>query len=98
MNIVSAVANLQKELDYYRDVAKEYAAIVRQLTEGVKPGEVEYIHPFDVAEMLDAPDAIHMIDVWKKTDRTLGEIIEIGNPKKKYKQSALIPAKSKRFK
>ena len=48
MNIVSAVANLQKELDYYKAMAVEQREIVHQLVFG--PRDVEYINPQDLTE------------------------------------------------
>lgn len=95
MNVVAIVANLQKECDYYKEQCKEYAAVVKQLTEGVKPGEVEYIHPYDFAEMINSVSVISIIDVG--VARGYIDVFEDPNGKK-YKQSPLIPAKSKNFK
>ena len=90
MNVVSIVANLQKECDYYKEQCKEYAAVVKQLTEGVKPGEVEYIHPFDVYDLLNT-SPVDYVDVIKCREENVFEL-ENG---KKYKQSVCIPAKTK---
>lgn len=46
MNIVSAVANLQKECDWLKDERRELREIIKQLT-GI-PTDVTYIHPHDV--------------------------------------------------
>ena len=97
MNVVAIVANLQKECDYYKEQCKEYAAVVKQLTEGVKPGEVEYIHPLDMCEILNEPSACHeFMDIFKNKDG-LSDIIEIARTGKKYKQSVCIPARTKNF-
>jgi hypothetical protein len=93
MNVVSAVANLQKAHDYYADELKDAKAIIKQLTEG--PGEIEYIHPYDVYDMLNSAIAEDgMTDIY--VDGSM--IIQIAKTGKKYKQSCLIPAKSKNFK
>ena len=92
MNIVSAVANLEKERDYYRDAIKECQIIIKQLIEG--PGEIEYIHPWDVAEMFYAEP---FVDIYK-TNVPTSDIIEIAKTGKKYKQSIWIPAKTKNIK
>lgn len=90
MNVVSAVANLQKELDYYKDVCKEQKEIIKQLTEG--PGEIEYIHPFDMGEILNSPEN-QIVDLWKVSGPG-NSIVEIEG--KKYRQSAFMPAKTKK--
>ncbi len=93
MNIVSAVANLQKAHDYYKEELEDAKAIIKQLVEG--PGEIEYIHPFDLYEMIEAHQNVECVtDVFvnKKKDSA---VIEIAKTGKKYKQSPLIPAKTK---
>lgn len=49
LNVVSAVANLQKEMEYYREIAQECREVIRQLAGEVLPGGYKYIHPADVA-------------------------------------------------
>jgi hypothetical protein len=88
MNIVSAVANLQKELDYYKDVAKEQAEIIKQLVEG--PGEFEYIHPHDLGVLLEARNSSELGQGPELKSCTIFEI-----DGKKYKQSAYAPVKTK---
>lgn len=85
MDIISAVANLQKERDYYRDAVKECQGVIKQLLEG--PGEFEYIHPMDLGELLSAKTGI--TDVYKVGDNTF----ELPRLEKKYKQSIWIPAR-----
>ena len=95
MNVVAIVANLEKEKDYYKQQLEETRTVIKQLTEGVKPGEVEYIHPYDFAEMINSVSMISIIDVG--VARGYIDVFEDPNGKK-YKQSPLIPAKSKNFK
>jgi hypothetical protein len=98
MDVVSIVANLQKERDWYKEQFKECQAIIKQLVDG--PGEFEYIHPFDVAEMFNIAGGTDFIDVFTKSSYaadTNGCFIW-GSSGKKYKQSPNIPAKSKNFK
>jgi hypothetical protein len=94
MNVVSIVANLQKECDYYKEQCEECKQIIKQLTDG--PGEFEYIHPFDVSAMLNDDTSNTYIDIWKSPNQA--SIFTIGRSGKKYKQSVNIPAKDKRFK
>lgn len=94
MNTVSAVANLQKQCDYFAERFKEALAVIKQLTEG--PGEIEYIHPLDLYDMLETHQNEECVtDVFingrKSNDKTAIEIAKTG---KKYKQSTLIPPKS----
>jgi hypothetical protein len=98
VNIVSAVANLQKELDWYREQYRECQAIIKQLVDG--PGEFEYIHPFDVAEMFNNAKSNDFIDVWTTGSHPVdfNGFFEINESGKKYKQSVNIPAKTKNFK
>jgi len=88
------VANLVKERDYYKESFIECQAIIKQLAEG--PGDIEYIHPFDMYDILNSTDASEFIDVYTgpKDERTF----TLGKSGKKYKQSQFIPAKSKNFK
>lgn len=94
MNIVSAVANLQKELDYYKSVSKEQAAIIEQLVSG--PGEFEYIHPFDLHDYVMSQD-LTFADLYKIGKNDSDCILIVASTGKKYKQSVHIPAKSKKF-
>lgn len=97
MNVVAIVANMQKELDYYKEVAAEMRAIIKQMS-GQPPDGFEYIHPYDFAELINATDVSH-VDVYAySTGRRTASgngIVTIDN--KKYKQSPYIPAKSKKF-
>ena len=95
MNVVAIVANLEKEKDYYKQQLEETRTVIKQLTEGVKPGEVEYIHPYDFAEMINSVSVSSIIDMG--VARGYIDVFE-GPNGKKYKQSPLIPAKSKNFK
>ncbi len=49
MNLISAIANLQKAHDYYEQELKDARGVIKQLTEG--PGEIEYIHPLDLYDL-----------------------------------------------
>jgi hypothetical protein len=80
MNAVSVVANLQKAHDYYKEQLEEAKGIIKQLVEG--PGEVEYINPFDLAEKA-------------QTNAFVISGVADFHTGKKYKQSLLIPAKTK---
>jgi hypothetical protein len=76
------------ELEYYKEVIKEQAAIIKQLTEG--PGEVEYIHPLDLMHIVNqTPVSEFVLDLY---DQIFGYFI---SGQKKYKQSVHIPAKHK---
>lgn len=92
MNVVSAVANLVKERDYYRDLVSEAQDVIRQLTEG--PGNIEYIHPMDLANVLNDM-TITGANVIKDDGYTASgkdiEIIEAVGSKKKYRQSIMMP-------
>ena len=88
MNVVSIVANVVKERDYYKESFEECRAIIKQLTEG--PGEFEYIHPFDIAEMINDPNSNQIIDP--------SGLILFPKTRKKYKESVNIPAKTKNIK
>lgn len=90
MDIVSLVANLVKEKDYYKEAFDECRAIITQLTEG--PGKIEYIHPNDLHEMLNDPKSNQIIDIWKFNSGKV-DIITVPKTGKEYKQSAYIPAK-----
>jgi hypothetical protein len=92
MDLVSAVANLQKERDYYKESSKEQQEIIKQLTEG--PGEFEYIHPYDVGVLMNN---LHVSQLIKfSVHGTDNEFFELDG--KKYKQSVFIPAKTKSIK
>ena len=95
-NIVSMVANLQKAHDYYKQQAEDAKGIIKQLVEG--PGEIEYIHPFDLYELTNVLTlSSDYIDVFinQNDDKSIIEICRTG---KKYKQSFLMPCKTKNIK
>ena len=98
MNIVSAVSNLQKAHDYYKQQAEEAREIIKQLIEG--PGEIEYIHPLDLSEMLNSITVGDDItDVYKTGGPDVDtEIVTLAKTSKEYKQSVLMPVRSKIFK
>jgi len=83
MDIVSMVANLVKEKDYYKNLAEEAKVVIKQLSEG--PGEVEYIHPIDFGDLIDGNI---FMDIARQ-----GEVYEILKTGKKYKQCILVPRK-----
>lgn len=81
------------ELDYLRETVKEQAEIIRQLS-GEKL-EYEYIHPWDLGEMLNEIPANSITGV-NEAELTFVENDHstfIGPDGKKYKQSPHIPAK-----
>lgn len=91
MNVISAVANLVKERDYYKEQYEDCKAVIKQLVDG--PGEIEYIHPLDVHDFIKGMDIIDLwLDPMKVKD---SEVIEIARTGKKYKQSVNIPAKTR---
>lgn len=91
MNVVSMIANLVKERDYCAESLMECRAIIKQLTEG--PGEIEYVNPFDVLEILNDPE-----NSWKfESVESVKSGVIVSKTGKKYKQSAFIPAKTKRL-
>jgi hypothetical protein len=92
MNVISAVANLTKERDYYKESLEECKAVIKQLVEG--PGEIEYIHPRDMFDILNSIDVMEF-------DVNIGPLItDYTSTKtgKKYRQTPWIPAKSKNIK
>lgn len=93
MNVISAVANLQKERDWYKSQYEDAQGIIKQLAEGPS-GDFEYIHPLDVCELISSVTLIadKPVNVYKS-----GELLEFPATGKKYKQSVLIPSKTKLF-
>jgi hypothetical protein len=91
MNVVAAVANMQKELDYYKEIAAEMRGVIKQMA-GQPPDGFEYIHPYDLSEIMNRTD---VLDIEMNPSTKRSEFITIDN--KKYKQSPHIPAKTKRF-
>ena len=87
MNIVSVVANMQSELDYYKDQCKELHEIVDQLN-GKPPKDYEYIHPYDLADLLNNTSYSELVDIYKSNN-----IIKFAKSGKIYKQSSNMPAK-----
>ena len=85
MNVLSAVANLQKQADYYKKACEEMKEIIQQLV-GNPPKGFEYIHPFDVCEMSQSLEDLISYP---------NGLIEFDG--KKYKQSPYIPAKTKKY-
>lgn len=83
---------LLREIEYLRDSVKTQTEIINQLTG--KPGEYEYIHPFDVADMIEdlTVDEILLID---------GSVFSEHNyliiDGQKYKQSPFIPARTTKY-
>jgi len=94
MNVVSAVINLQKELDWYKQTFKEAQEVIKQMS-GQPPEGFEYIHPWDFAELLMNAEILPEITLVNRA--TSQPIYEMVNGKR-YKQSALIPAKTKKYK
>lgn len=90
MDIVSAVANLVKERDYYKALHEEAKGVIKQIVEG--PGNVEYIHPMDLAEIWNAHS---LVDVAKLSQGNSSDTYEFMKSGKKYKQSILVPRKFK---
>ena len=79
----------KKEADYWKSQTEEAKEIIKQLSG--EPGEFIYIHPFDLYELLNS----FVIPVSLNVDSEMKDagFIEING--KKYKQSVLMPIKSK---
>jgi hypothetical protein len=94
--IIGAVENLERELQYYREVAKEQEAIIKQLHRGYAlPGEVTYIHPADFMEIVNNLDARHL-DIYSDPDsHKNGVHVVLGIP---YAQSPYMPQITKNIK
>jgi hypothetical protein len=89
------MSHFQAKLEYLEAAVEEQKAIIRQLIEG--PGNIMYIHPVDLGELLNSLDPKNVIDVHFSTDSA---DITIGGDifGRTYRQSVFIPAKSKNFK
>jgi hypothetical protein len=89
LNVVSAVANLQKEVEFYRQEYKECREIIKQLTGEGSSNGVRYINPKDLALMyrkaLDDKNILLGVD---------GSSMFVVNGQR-YKQSVNIPAVNK---
>ena len=86
------IQHYQKELAWAKSQIEEYKEIVKQLSG--EPGEFIYIHPFDLYELINSfviPTLLNVNEEMKDNG-----FIEING--KKYKQSVLIPAKTKNIK
>lgn len=88
MNVVAIVANMQKELDYYKEAFAEMQAVIKQMA-GQPPLGFEYIHPYDFAELINVTDVGHIEMSMNGKFATVDY--------KKYKQSPYIPARTKNF-
>ena len=95
--MVYKMSHTQAEIEYLRNAVEEQKAIIAQLIHG--SGEVEYIHPYDLMELINKEDLTHpsftdtMMSSPDSADITLGPW-----PGKKYRQSALIPKRTKKIK
>ena len=93
--IESMMGAFLSELRYFESAYKEHQEIIRQLS-GEKL-EYEYIHPMDLMELYNRLPANSFIDVYSRPKGSINEgVVEIYDhgTVKKYKQSALIPAKN----
>lgn len=87
--------NFKAVLEFNEQLVKEQAAIIKQLTDG--PGDVEYIHPYDLAELINSIASDDHVDIIKNNGEAAEEfgIVTIGSTGKKYKQSIMIPQRGK---
>ena len=90
---VQDFTRVARERDYYKDQVNEAVGVIAQLS-GTSTADFEYIHPYDLYEIINAEPG--PIDVETKTTKSGYQDLVIGE--KKYRQSALIPAKTTRFK
>jgi hypothetical protein len=89
MDDAQVISALHEELNYYRGVVKEQIAIIDQLTKG--PGEVEYIHPYDLSVIMNEFKTSDIVDVDYVTAPSTYQFSRYG---KKYRQSVYMPAKT----
>ncbi len=95
MNYVKyKMSHVQAEIEYLRTTVEEQKAIIKQLTEG--PGEVTYIHPFDLFELVNNLPVSECCALDYLVDA--GDCRIGGYYGKVYRQSVLIPSKSKNIK
>lgn len=96
------IKNLQRVCDFQKEtiveqaaVIKQQAAVIKQLVNG--PGEVEYIHPLDLFDLINATTEDGVVDVYchKGGAENLDSTITIVSTGKKYKQSIYIPKRTK---
>jgi hypothetical protein len=87
------MSHAQAEIEYLRTTVEEQKAIISQLTYG--PGEVEYIHPLDLYELFNKDLTQSLSYGMMGASNDAGDIM-IGF--KRYRQSALIPARTKNIK
>ena len=86
------MSNVQAQIEYLKVTVEEQRAIIKQLVEG--PGEVEYIHPYDLYELFDKHvlTTLNYHGMMQSSDS--GDIDISG---KRYRQSPLIPARTKKI-
>lgn len=89
------IKNLQRVCDFQKETIVEQAAVIKQLVNG--PGEVEYIHPLDLFDLINATTEDVVVDVYchKGGAENLDSTITIVSTGKKYKQSIYIPKRTK---
>jgi hypothetical protein len=91
------MSHVQAEIEYLKVTVEEQKAIIKQLVDG--PGEVEYIHPYDLYEIINNKDVLTTSLSYGMMGSSDSGDITIGPwPGKKYRQSALIPARTKKIK
>jgi|ERR1700676_473758 len=94
--IIGAVENLERELQYYRQVAKDQEGIIKQLHRGYAlPGEVTYIHPMDFMEIVNNLSVCHLTAYSDPDSHKNGVHVVLGIP---YVQSPYMPQITKNFK
>lgn len=88
------MSHVQAEIEYLRNAVEEQKAIIDQLVNG--PGEVEYIHPYDLQELISKHDLTHLAFTGMMCSSPDSADIVLGPwPGKRYRQSALIPVRTK---
>ena len=90
-NAASYHGALLAELAYYKEVVAEQKEVIKQLVDG--PGEFEYIHPLDLAHIINNTPVSEILEFYQTCQRFgTGDLIKAG---KRYVQSVHIPAKHK---
>ena len=84
------IVSQDRELRYWRDVVTEQKQVIDQLANG--PGEIEFIHPYDLAEILNRPHTQYLEIRFSLFDKN---VVEFTGSGKRYKQSVYMPSRTK---
>ena len=92
VSVILGVQSIVEELKFMHDKLEEAQAVIKQLSEGLKPGEPILIHPADLSELIDKSSPIDFSFETGKNPDEIDHLTEIAGTK--YKQSVLMPVKS----